>query len=362
MSDLGPVAKPLPTGSTVGIIGGGQLGRMLALAAARFGYRVVVLEPGADCPAAQVANRHLVASYDDPEALDALVELCDVVTYEFENVPLAAARSLVTRVPVRPGTEALRVAQDRLVEKEFLRGIGLATAPSAPIGQVDDVGPVLGAVGFPAIVKTRRLGYDGKGQIRLDEPGDHAAIFDELGGVPLLAEGFVDFDCEISVVVARSLTGEVRTFPPARNEHEGGILRRSVVPAQVSPDTITAAEQAATTLIRALDYVGVLGLELFVTADGSILANEFAPRVHNSGHWTEVACPVDQFEQHVRAITGHALGDPTAQPCEMVNLIGDEVDRWTELTADRWRVHLYGKDEARPGRKMGHATRLTQTG
>ncbi|MEL6982818.1 MAG: 5-(carboxyamino)imidazole ribonucleotide synthase [Actinomycetota bacterium] len=358
MSNAGPVAKPLPTGSTVGIIGGGQLGRMLALAAARFGYRIIVLEPGPDCPAAQVANRQLVAAYDDPEALDTLAASCDVVTYEFENVPLAAARSLATRVPVRPGTEALRVAQDRLVEKEFLRAVGLATAPSAPIGQSDDVGPVLGAIGFPAIVKTRRLGYDGKGQLRLEEPGDHSGIYDELGQVPLLAEGFVDFDCEISVVVARSLSGEVRSFPPARNEHHGGILRRSRVPAEVPPETIAAAEQAAATLVKALDYVGVLGLELFVQTDGSILANEFAPRVHNSGHWTEFACPVDQFEQHIRAITGHPLGDPTAQPCEMINLIGDDVDRWPELASDDWRVHLYGKHEARPGRKMGHATRL----
>ncbi len=358
MSDPSPTAWTLPSGSTVGIIGGGQLGRMLAVAAARFGYRVVVLEPGADCPAAQVANEHLVAPYDDEDALTALSERCDVVTYEFENVPLAAARTLSTRVPVRPGTEALRVAQDRLVEKEFLRSIGLATAPSAPIGHADDVGPVLGAIGFPAIVKTRRLGYDGKGQVRLDEAGSHADIFERLGGVPLIAEGFVDFDCEISVVVARSMTGDVQAFPPARNEHEGGILRRSIVPAKVQPHTIAAAQAAATTLVKALDYVGVLGLELFVEQDGSILANEFAPRVHNSGHWTEVASPVDQFEQHIRAITGHPLGPPTGEPCEMVNLIGDDLDQWAQLTAAGWHVHLYGKSEARPGRKMGHATRL----
>ncbi len=360
MTDSAPMPPPLPTGSTVGIIGGGQLGRMLAIAAARFGYRIVVLEPGADCPAAQVANRHIEAAYDDPDALAELAEAADVVTYEFENVPLAAARSLSTKVPVRPGTEALRVAQDRLVEKEFLRSIGLATAPSAPIGQPDDVGPVLGAIGFPSIVKTRRLGYDGKGQLRLDEAGGHGDIFDQLGGVPLIAEGFVDFDCEISVVVARSIGGEVRSFAPARNEHEGGILRRSSVPARVAPDTVAAAHRAAATLVKALDYVGVLGLELFVLPEGSILANEFAPRVHNSGHWTEVACAVDQFEQHIRAITGHPLGDTSAKPCEMVNLIGDDLDRWVELAAsDDWRVHLYGKPDVRPGRKMGHATRLT---
>jgi 5-(carboxyamino)imidazole ribonucleotide synthase len=352
---------PLPTGSTIGIIGGGQLGRMLALAAARFGYRIVVLEPTPDCPAAQVANEHLVAAYDDDDAIDRLADACDVVTYEFENVPLATARSLATRVTLRPGPEALRVAQDRLVEKEFLRSIGLATAPYAPISRPADIGPVIGAVGLPAIVKTRRLGYDGKGQVRVEADRDPSTgdLFDRLGRVPLLAEGFVDFDCEISVVVARSADGQVRAFAPAVNEHRDGILRRSVVPADVASATAEAAQAAATALVEALDYVGVLGLELFVTPDGAILANEFAPRVHNSGHWTELACTTDQFEQHIRAVTGHPLGDPAARPCEMVNLIGDDRDRWTELVADGgWRVHLYGKPEVRPDRKMGHATRL----
>ncbi|MEM9562654.1 MAG: 5-(carboxyamino)imidazole ribonucleotide synthase [Actinomycetota bacterium] len=352
--------SPLPTGATVGIIGGGQLGRMLALTAARFGYRVVVLEPDVDCPAAQVANEHLVAAYDDPDALATLAERCHVVTYEFENVPLTAARTLTTQVVLRPGPEALRVAQDRLVEKEFLRSIGLGTASYAPISRADDVGPVLGAIGRPCIVKTRRLGYDGKGQLRLDEssrvPTD---LYDHLGGVPLIAEGFVDFVCEISVITARSVGGEIRSFTPAANEHRNGILRRSVVPADVSPATREAAATAGATLIEALDYVGVLGLELFVLDDGSILANEFAPRVHNSGHWTELVCPSDQFEQHIRAVTGHPLGDPTSAPCEMVNLIGDDLDGWTELVASGdWQVHLYGKGEVRPGRKMGHATRL----
>ncbi len=350
----------LPAGSTVGIIGGGQLGRMLAMAAARFGYRIVVLEPSPDCPAAQVANEHIEAAYDDPAALDALAASCDVVTYEFENVPLATARSLVPRVTLRPGPEALRVAQDRLVEKEFLHSVGLATARYAPISRAEDVGPVVEAIGYPSIVKTRRLGYDGKGQLRLDDrsalPDD---LFAQLGAVPLIVEGFVDFECEISVVVARSTAGEIRSFPPATNDHDGGILRRSIVPADVSAATIEAAADAAAALISALDYVGVLGLELFVLDDDSIVANEFAPRVHNSGHWTELACPTDQFEQHIRAVTGHPLGDPTARPCEMVNLIGDDTERWVEMVAGgEWRVHLYGKAEARPGRKMGHATRL----
>ena len=352
--------SPLPTGSTVGIIGGGQLGRMLALAAARFGYRVTVLEPGADCPTAQVANRHLAAPYDDADALADLAETCDVVTYEFENVPLTAARTLATKVSLRPGPEALRVSQDRLLEKEYLRALGLATAAYAPISGNEDVGPVMGAIGVPSIIKTRRLGYDGKGQLHLDEGSeipDH--LYDHLGGVPLLAEGLVDFTTEISVVVARSLTGEVASFTPAANEHRDGILRRSVVPAPVPDRTLTAARAAAASLIDSLDYIGVLGLELFVLDDGSILANEFAPRVHNSGHWTELACPTDQFEQHIRAITGHPLGDVEAQPCEMVNLIGDDVDGWSDLVAaGGWRVHLYGKDEVRPDRKMGHATRL----
>ena len=352
--------NPLPTGATVGIIGGGQLGRMLALAAARFGYRIVVLEPGVDCPTAQVANRHLVAPYDDLEALTELAELCDVVTYEFENVPLAAARTLATQVTLRPGPEALRVAQDRLIEKEYLHSIGLATAAYAPISHSEDVGPVLGAIGYPSIVKTRRLGYDGKGQVRLHAPPPPPDdLFQHLGGVALIAEGFVEFTSEISVVVARSTTGEIRSFTPAANEHEGGILRRSVVPAPVDEATLGAAHEAGAALVESLDYVGVLGLELFVLDDGSLLANEFAPRVHNSGHWTELACPTDQFEQHIRAITGHPLGPVEARPCEMVNLIGDDIDRWTDLVANgNWQVHLYGKDETRDGRKMGHATRL----
>lgn len=356
-------SAPLPTGATVGIIGGGQLGRMLALAASRFGYRVVVLEPTPDCPAAQVANHQLVAPYGDGDALAELADRCDVVTYEFENVPLDAARRLEPLVPLRPGPEALRVAQDRLTEKRYLRSVGLGTAPFAAIDGSDDVAPALAEVGLPAIVKTRRLGYDGKGQLRLD--GDRhdrpapAEVFDQLGGVPLIVEGFVDFEREISVVAARSVAGEIRAFAPAANEHEGGILRRSVVPAGVAPDTVALAQAAAADLLQSLDYVGVIGLELFVLADGSILANEFAPRVHNSGHWTELACPTDQFEQHIRAVTGHRLGDQAERPCEMVNLIGDDLDRWPELVADGgWRVHLYGKPEVRPGRKMGHATRL----
>ncbi len=360
------IDRPLEPGATIGLVGGGQLGRMLAMAAARFGYRVVILEPAADCPAAQVANRHLVAGYDDRAALTELAQICDVVTYEFENVPDSTAELLAERVALYPPPNALTVAQDRLTEKEFLTATGLATAPFATISSPEDVRAALATVGLPAIVKTRRLGYDGKGQVRIEalspDEVDGQELFERLGRVPLIAEGFIDFTCEISVVAARSMTetgAEVRAFEPARNDHDGGILRRSTVPAGVSPATITAAIEAAARVLEALDYVGVLGLELFVTADGAIVANELAPRVHNSAHWTELACVTDQFEQHIRAISGHRLGDPTARPCEMVNLIGDEVEQAPDLAAEGWRVHLYGKADARPGRKMGHATRLS---
>jgi 5-(carboxyamino)imidazole ribonucleotide synthase len=306
-----------------------------------------------------------------------------VVTYEFENVPDTAAAALSARTVLRPGAEALRISQDRLVEKEFLVAVGLDTAPFAPLDRLDDADRLADAMaavapGGPdrdhtegaehpvAIVKSRRFGYDGKGQLRL-RPGDGPPTPDGLArsgleaSTPSIVEGFVEFEREISVVVARSVDGAIRSFPPAHNQHRDGILRSSTVPAGVAPHTVDAANRAAHRLVEALDYVGVLGLELFVLPDGSVLANEFAPRVHNSGHWTELAARTDQFEQHIRAITGHGLGDTTARACEMVNLIGDEVDRSADLVAaGTWRVHLYGKGEVRPGRKMGHATRLIE--
>lgn len=349
---------PLDAGATIGIVGGGQLARMLAMAAARLGYRTVVLDPAAPCPAAQVANEQIVARYDETDALDQLASRCDVITYEFENVPESAASLLARLRPLRPNSEALAVSQDRLAEKIFFASIGIPTAPYHPVDSQDDVADALAQLDGRAILKTRRLGYDGKGQLRLEgvAPAD---AFAALGSVPLIAEGVVDFVTEISVIVARSLDGDTCCFEPARNEHRDGILASSIVPSGQPKDVVAAAQQAAIELVTALDYVGVLGLELFVLGDGRIVANEYAPRVHNSGHWTELACVTDQFEQHILAITGHPLGTTAERPCEMINLIGSDVDRIPELlAAGDWRVHLYGKLEVRPGRKMGHATRL----
>lgn len=354
--------EPLPPGAAIGIIGGGQLGRMLAMAAARLGYRTVVLEPQGDCPAAQVANRQIVAAYDDAFALAELVRDCDVVTYEFENVPVEAANLLVADVPVLPPPAALEVSQDRLKEKNFLNGIGLATAPFCPVDSADDLPAALAGFGGSGVLKTRRLGYDGKGQrlLRGSAAAGAAGAFAALGGVPLLLEGFVPFEREISVVAARGTDGSLAAYDPAENVHRDGILRTSTVPARIPAATAEAARRAAFAILDALGYVGIIGVELFVMADGSVLVNEIAPRVHNSGHWTEAACAVSQFEQHVRAIAALPLGDPSRHSdCVMQNLIGDEVLRAPDLLAEPGLVlHLYGKAESRPGRKMGHFTRL----
>lgn len=349
---------PLPTGSTIGILGGGQLARMLAMAAARLGYHTVVLDPADPCPAAQVCDRQIVAAYDDPAALDELAAATSVVTYEFENVPAAAARRLSERIALHPNERALATSQDRLDEKRFLQSVDIATAPFHAVDDLASVNAAVEALGGEAIIKTRRFGYDGKGQLRLAGPATTEQL-EALGSGALIAEGVVPFEAEISVIAARSIDGDVRCFEPARNTHADGILVRSEVPSGLGNEVSALAQQYATTLITELDYVGVLGLELFVLADGSMVANEYAPRVHNSGHWTELACSVDQFEQHIRAVTGLPLGDPASAPCEMVNLIGHDVDRVPDLLADgAWRVHMYGKAEVRPGRKMGHATRL----
>ncbi len=347
---------------TIGIIGGGQLGRMLAMAAARLNFRTIILETQADCPAAQVANRQIVAPYDNPAALEALAEAAAVITYEFENVPVAAAEKLAARVPVYPPPKALEVSQDRLTEKRFLNAAGIPTADFRAIDSDDDLKAGLEAFGHKGVLKTRRFGYDGKGQkvYRSAEDSPEGG-FAALGGGPLILESFVPFVREISVIAARSPDGTVRAYDPAENVHRDGILHTSTLPASVSAETARAAMAAAEKLLAALDYVGVVGMEFFVLADGSLIANEIAPRVHNSGHWTEAACAVSQFEQHVRAITGLPLGNPRRHSdCVMQNLIGDDIHglaNWLKL--DDALVHLYGKTEARAGRKMGHVTWLT---
>ncbi|RWF45779.1 MAG: 5-(carboxyamino)imidazole ribonucleotide synthase [Mesorhizobium sp.] len=353
----------LPSGATIGIIGGGQLGRMLAMAAARLGYRTIVLEPQPDCPAAQVANKQITAPYDDPAALAELAAASAVVTYEFENVPVAAATALAAKVAVYPPARALDVAQDRVSEKTFLNSIGIATADFRPVDTDDELTAALKAFGGSGILKTLRMGYDGKGQrvFRNMEAGGFAGTCEAMGNVPLILESFVPFEREISVIAARGIDGAVAAYDPAENVHRDGILHTSTLPAGIKPETAVAARVAASKILSALDYVGVIGVEFFVLADGSLLANEIAPRVHNSGHWTEAACIVSQFEQHIRAIAGLPLGSPNRHSdCVMENLIGDDVLRVPALLAEPdLMLHLYGKAEARPGRKMGHFTRIS---
>ena len=349
--------EPLPEGSRIGILGGGQLGRMLALAAARLGMRAHVFEPAAEPCAGQVVERVTRAAYDDRAALEAFAASVDVATYEFENVPLAAVDAVAARVPVRPGRRALEVAQDRLAEKEFLRGLGLWVAPFRPVDGPEDLAAGLAVLGVPAILKTRRFGYDGKGQVRIDAAGPSAPeAWAAIGAAPSVLEGFVAFEREISVIGARGLDGAVVAFDPGENLHRDGILHSTTVPARVSAALARDAVLIAGRILNALDYVGVIGVEMFAT-DAGLVVNEIAPRVHNSGHWTQDACLIDQFEQHVRAICGWPLGDGRRHSdAEMVNLIGDAVTAAPGETGAA--VHLYGKGAARPGRKMGHVTRI----
>jgi 5-(carboxyamino)imidazole ribonucleotide synthase len=353
------MSATLPFGSTIGIVGGGQLGRMLAIAAARLGYLTLVLEPQADCPAAQVANRQITAPYDDPAGLGDLARHSDVVTYEFENVPVESARLLEAEVAVFPPSRALEVSQDRLTEKTFLNGIGIETAPFLPVDGEGDL--ERGLARFSGgVLKTRRFGYDGKGQRLFQAGEDGAGAYAAMGGGPLILEGLVKFEREISVIAARGQDGALAAFDPAENVHRDGILHTSTVPASISTTTVDAARAASFSILEALDYVGVIGVEFFVLEDGTILANEIAPRVHNSGHWTEAACAVSQFEQHIRAVAGLPLGGAGRHSdCTMENLIGEDFSRSTELLSESDLVlHLYGKAETRPGRKMGHFTRL----
>jgi 5-(carboxyamino)imidazole ribonucleotide synthase len=352
----------LAAGSVIGILGGGQLGRMLAIAAARLGYKTVIFDPDPEAPAAQLATRHVIAGYDDRKALADFAAACDVVTYEFENVPVEAASLIAAATPVFPKPNALDAAQDRIAEKEFLNRIGVATAPFRAVERFAELSDALQAFHGAGILKTRRLGYDGKGQAVLNgaDARQVAAAFAALGGKALVLEGFVPFAAEISVIAARLRDGGFKAFDPPRNSHESGILARSAVPSGLPAQVEQAAVSVTKSIMDALDYVGVMGAEFFVLEDGTLLVNEIAPRVHNSGHWTEAACLISQFEQHIRAITGLPLGD-TARHCDCVmeNLIGADVDKAGQLAGEaNVLIHLYGKAEPRPGRKMGHFTRI----
>jgi len=348
------MSEVLKPGSTIGILGGGQLGRMLALAAAPLGLRVHIFEPGADCPAAQVADACTTAPYQDEDALRAFAQACDVVTYEFENVPTAALDLIESLVPIRPNRRALAVSQDRIAEKEFLQGIGLSVAPFAVVDDAASLEQAVATLGTPSILKTRRFGYDGKGQARITD-----ATLPEVTA-PSVLEGFVDFTAEISVIGARGLDGATVCFDPGQNVHLDGILHTTTVPAPLPRNLQTDAVLIAGRILNALDYVGVMGVELFVTPQG-LIVNEIAPRVHNSGHWTQDACLTDQFAQHIRAVAGWPLGDGQRHSdAVMLNLIGTDADDWTQFAAEPGSaLHLYGKSECRPGRKMGHVNRIT---
>lgn len=350
---------PLATGATIGILGGGQLGRMLAGAASALGFDVSIYCPEQDCPASRVAAAHTLGAYDDVAALRTWARMCDIVTYEFENVPVAAAEALIASgVCVRPGAKALEVSQDRFVEKSFLQDCGIATADFAAIEDADDIAKAIDQFGGQGVLKTRRDGYDGKGQARLEAGDDFTAALKSLRDVPCILEALVPFACEISVIIARDHMGLSTCYDVPRNEHVNGILRRSIVPANVESKTVEQARTAAKALADALDYIGVLALEFFVLEDGSLLANEFAPRVHNSGHWTPEACATGQFEQHIRAVVGWPLGDVTRyHNVEMANLLGDEVLAPPDTLFKDAVVTLYGKRDAKPGRKMGHLVR-----
>ena len=350
----------LPPGSTIGIVGGGQLGRMMGLAAARLGYRCHIYDPHALPCAAEVAGTFTRAAFDDEAALGGFAAQCDVVTYEFENLPVAALTSLGDKL--RPGPRSLAVAQDRAAEKQFIERCGARVAPWRTVDGEDDIRAALGELGAPILLKTRRFGYDGKGQAWVHDTDEAAAAWAAIGQQPAVAEARVAFDAEFSVILARTAAGEARAYPLVRNHHEDGILRRSRVPAGAPIDAHRDnAVAAATAIADALDHVGVLTVEFFACGDGAIV-NEIAPRVHNSGHWTIEGARTSQFEQHVRAICGLPLGDPSliAGGASMDNLIGRDVERWAELLAEPGAaLHLYGKGEARPGRKMGHVTRVT---
>ena len=352
-----PVIEP---GATIGILGGGQLGRMTVLAASALGYRCHVYCPIGDSPAKQVTSLATTAEYDDKLALDRFAKSVDVVTFEFENVPGDTAEFLAERKPVRPGPNALRIAQDRIKEKDFLRSIGVGTAPYQGVTSEEELHRAIATIGPRAILKTVRMGYDGKGQVGVRGDGDLAAIWHGFGSSDGILEGFVEFACEISVIIARGEAGKTATYAPVENQHVNHILDTTIAPARVPPEIAMRAEAIARHIADKLDLIGLLAVEMFVAHSGEVLVNELAPRPHNSGHWTIDACYTSQFEQLVRAICGLPLGSPERHSdAVMKNLIGADIEKWREAANDPLqKIHLYGKDEALPGRKMGHVTKL----
>ncbi len=343
---------------TIGILGGGQLGRMLSVAASRLGLKTHIFEPSANPPAAHVADAVTTASYDDHAALQAFAQTVDVITYEFENIPTSALDLLESLKPIHPGRRALATSQDRLTEKEFLQSLGLQTAPIATVDNAADLDAAIATIGAPAILKTRTMGYDGKGQARIKSADDAAQAIADMAGAPAILEGFVNFSHEVSIIGARDADGAVACFDPGENVHVDGILSTTTVPAKLTPSQRTDAVLIAASILNALDYVGVMGVELFVTPEG-LIVNEIAPRVHNSGHWTQNGCTIDQFEQHIRAVAGWPLGDGSRHSnVVMENLIGDDMDRVPDLAKTTAAIHLYGKADVKKGRKMGHVNHV----
>ena len=351
---------PLPPNSVIGIVGGGQLGRMSAMAAARLGYRCHILADEPDSPASQVAAATLVGDYANPDTLESFARSVDVVTFEFENVSAQGLDLLASLRPVRPSPEILRISQDRVAEKSFLNRVGIATAPWSMV-TAENLESALRRFGLPAVLKTTRLGYDGKGQTLVRDAAGAMAAIGHLQPKPLILEGFVDFACELSVVVARGMDGVATAFDAVENRHHAHVLDLTLAPAPVDPAIAEDARAQALRIAHALDLVGVLAVEFFVDQQGQVLANEIAPRPHNSGHWTIDACPASQFELHIRAVAGLPL--PMAvrhSDAVMKNLVGpEEMAKWPAALSTAGLIpHLYGKREARPGRKMGHVTRL----
>jgi 5-(carboxyamino)imidazole ribonucleotide synthase len=356
---------PLPPNATIGIVGGGQLGRMSAMAAARLGYRCHVLTPEPESPAQQVSAGITLGDYEDPAALRDFAAHVDVITFEFENVSAEGLDLLASLKPVRPSPSILRVSQDRIAEKSFLNNIGVPTAPWRPVGSFAELEAAVAELGLPAILKTTRLGYDGRGQVRLRTLADLAPAYDALLPRPLILEGVVDFACEISVVAARGGDGGYAAFDAVENRHRNHILDLTLAPARIAEETAAVAQSMARRVAEGLDLVGLLATEMFVAADGRVLANEIAPRPHNSGHWTIDGCAASQFELHIRAVAGLPL-PPASRHSDAVmkNLVGPaEAALWPDIVASPGLIpHLYGKAEARPGRKMGHVTRLFPRG
>jgi 5-(carboxyamino)imidazole ribonucleotide synthase len=354
----------LPPGSTIGILGGGQLGRMLAQAASQLGLKAHIYAPEADSPAFDVAAERTIAAYDDEKALTAFANSIAVATYEFENIPVPTVEFLVKSVPVRPGAKALACAQDRINEKTLARELGAMTADFAAINSYQDlVASLDGGFAIPCVLKTRRFGYDGKGQAKILKREDAKAAWSVMRDQPSILEAFVNFQSEVSVIAARGIDGEFRAFDVTENEHRNHILHRSIAPARIKPAAAAEAISIAEKIAARLDYVGVFAIEFFALdfANREILyVNEMAPRVHNSGHWTQDGCDTSQFEQHIRAVAGWPLGSTkmTASGAEMINLIGDDILAWEAISAEPGSaLHHYGKSQARVGRKMGHVNR-----